>query len=111
MPDQPNIDAEVAVKVDDWIPIETAPKDGTMILGCKKPPPPGDGFTGRWTYAYEQGMAPVTIAWRSFHPNQPGKKTWRIADGKPYQPSHWQRLPEPPSAALAALAEEGAGDE
>lgn len=78
-----------------WQPIETAPRDGTLILGCIKPPVK-DGFSGGWVHEFEQWLAPLTIAFRGFHPNSPGRATWRCKDGKPMEPTHWMPLPEPP---------------
>lgn len=74
----------------EWQPIETAPRDGTFVLGCVKPP------SGAWIEEYEQWQAPRTVCWRGFHPNAPGKKQWRDANGRPFLPTHWQPLPEPP---------------
>ncbi len=73
-----------------WRPIETAPTDGTFVLGC---------YWGPWEKEYEQWRAPHTISFRAFHPNAPGKKKWRCADGRPAKCTHWMslsELPEPP---------------
>ena len=75
----------------EWQPIETAPKDGTFVLAC---------MSGPWRETYEQWRAPLTVAWRGFHPNAPGKATWRNADGKPVGPTHWMSIPEPPGGQL-----------
>ena len=74
-----------------WRPIATAPKDGTMILGCSP---------GPWKEHWQQWQAPKTIAFRSFHPNQPGKTEWRDAQGHPAACTHWMPLPEPPVIGL-----------
>ena len=70
-----------------WQPISNAPTDGTLVLGC---------YEGPWAAAYEQWRAPTTIAFRSFHPNAPGKKQWRDSKGSPGHWTHWQTLPAPP---------------
>lgn len=75
-----------------WRPIETAPKDGTFVLAC---------HVGPWAETYEQWRAPMTVAWRGFHPNAPGKKQWRNSDGKPVGPTHWMPLPAPPTGEEA----------
>jgi hypothetical protein len=71
----------------DWQPIETAPKDGTGVLG----------WWPLWT------AFPVRIWWQN---NQ-----WRMAedhpatwyDGMPrwHGPTHWMPLPEPPGSDTA----------
>ena len=76
-----------------WQRIDTAPKDGRLILGC---------INGRWRYDYEQWMAPQAIAWRGFHPNAPGKACWRDKDGKPLACTHWRPLPKSPTAEARA---------
>lgn len=81
----------------EWQPISTAPRDGTLILGCIMPPKAGHGFSGAWKFHFEQHLAPVTVAWRPYHPNQKGKEQWRIASGNPYRPSHWMPLPPHPT--------------
>lgn len=73
-----------------WMPISTAPTDGTFVLGC---------YSGPWREEYEQWRAPQTISFRAFHPNAPGKTQWRDAHGKPGMWTHWlplAALPAPP---------------
>lgn len=60
----------------DWQPIETAPKDGTPILGW-----PGTMNGYPYVVQYSHGL-------------------WREADGELYhlyEPTHWMPLPEPPA--------------
>lgn len=73
-----------------WKSITSAPKDGTPIIGCV-------ADDDNWSESYAQWQAPVTIAWRPFHSNQPGKTCWRVADGRPYYPTHWAPLPKSPA--------------
>lgn len=54
----------------EWQPIETAPKDGRVVLLC-------DQMGNRWT--------------DSSH--------WHIKNGCGLPPTHWMPLPEPPKAA------------
>lgn len=74
-------------EVSGWQPIETAPKDGTTIIG--------------WA---ETMLEPVTIRWKS----ETWQSVWELARvletesdfGTSYKdpdwPTHWQPLPEPP---------------
>ena len=71
----------------DWRPIDTAPRDGTLILACQRP---DEGVC--WFKTWEQWKAPQTIAWRAFHPNAPGKEQWRDAKGSPVNPDLWMPL-------------------
>ena len=70
-----------------WQPIETAPKDGTPILGC----------------FYHEGLehlyAPTMIVWAAYHPNATGEIAWRtsaVCGNKMKGVTHWMPLPEPP---------------
>ena len=61
----------------EWQPIETAPKDGTRILGCRP------------------HYTPNTIDWNVYledWANHAGEDAIRVH----YQPTLWQHLPEPP---------------
>lgn len=70
----------------EWQPIETAPKDGSMFLGCVV------------------GFAPLVAAWDDY-----GNRWVSQPDEYGYEPTHWLPLPAPPptierrSAALDAL--------
>lgn len=80
-------DAILALIQGGWEPIETAPKDGTLILACQMPD------EGRiWFKTWEQWKGPQTVAWRGYHVNAPGKATWRDAKGSPVVPDLWMPL-------------------
>jgi len=69
-----------------WKPIETAPKDGTPIIAC------GD-------YDDDFGIEnhPRTVVFKTYHPNAPGKGTWRNHLGhKENHLTHWVEVPESP---------------
>lgn len=59
----------------EWQPMETAPKDGTVVLGCDQKDSDYFPFSMRWEPTHE---------W--------GDPRW---DGQ-YSPTHWMPLPEPP---------------
>lgn len=67
----------------DWQPIETAPKDGTGILGWP--------IVGR----YNEDM-PAPIAWDD--------EQWRMiaAEGETAEPTHWMPLPFAPNPCPAS---------
>lgn len=77
---QPN-----AALADGWMPIETAPKDGAEL----------------WVFNGEQGVMHWTEG------NMPGVGYWFLwvwadqtladIDPEPVQPTHWRRLPAPPT--------------
>lgn len=70
---------------DEWLPIETAPKDGTMILAC----------------SVFRDYVPVAAFWASYHPNSKGKETWRtspICGNKLEWLTHWMPPPTPPKS-------------
>lgn len=76
----------------DWQPIETAPKDGTFILVCMN----GYESLGSRTSLPTMGH-PMTVAWRIYHPNAPGKGAWRDHNGhKQNFLTHWMPLPKAP---------------
>ena len=72
----------------EWQPIETAPRDGTSILGFR----PGDTFSGHMiTAIYWCGSSPVDSGW------------WALCEAgdhsasDEFDPTHWMPLPEPPT--------------
>lgn len=81
--------------VSQWLPIESAPKDGTEVLLFGR-----DCVTyGSWSepssiprLVYQDGFAPEHV-WEEFEPY------WASADGgftEEHPPTHWQPLPPPP---------------
>lgn len=83
-----------------WQPIDTAPKDGTAVLGYgRHSHSPPDAQRG--VKAGDHWWAIMLWdCWR--HPDQAGwgeRSLWVFAkDGKPIwsRPTHWMSLPEPP---------------
>lgn len=70
---------------DEWQPIETAPKDGSIILAC-------------WNEHYaSNGFMPQSVYWGTYHPNAPGTECWRNSARHKAGPfSHWIPLPKGP---------------
>ena len=72
----------------EWMPIETAPKDGTLILAC---------YSGAYAC---NGFAPVSVRWGTYHPNAKGNEEWRDCVGhKTPMITHWMPLPKPPAGS------------
>lgn len=63
-----------------WLPIESAPRDGTwVLLGAVGVP---DVWSGKWHYVGPRAGS-----------------RWESLIGRvPFEPTHWQPLPEPPVA-------------
>lgn len=77
-------DAEIARLRGDWLPIETAPKDGTPILAwCVHPNARFVGDSQAWA-------APVVAQWIT---HNGGGWTWNGISGSF---THWRPLPSPP---------------
>lgn len=75
---------------DGWQPIETAPKDGTYILGNKK--------------FWDAGWSPRVMRWE--------KESWRTDPGNLHQePTMWCPLPASPALGQVPLSEDLADDE
>jgi hypothetical protein len=70
----------------DWQPIETAPKDGVIVLAVKESTLPWakDFSVARFPY-------PLKQRWNG--------GAWEADDGHVYepQPTHWMPLPAPPA--------------
>jgi hypothetical protein len=76
-----------AVEALSWRSIETAPRDGTLILGCCRGPEKWSdvGFWHDGSQNYRQ-----TAGWY--------EECYRgdLLTARPVQPTHWMPLPEPP---------------
>lgn len=68
----------------EWKPIESAPKDGTLIMGWEAKHPDISRFV-RWG---QIGFSPSVMAWVT-----PSKCAVS------YPPTHWMELPEPPGTS------------
>lgn len=69
-----------------WMPIDQAPKDGTPIIAC-----------GLYADRTDLGVHPRTVRWKVYHPNAPGKGTWRNHLGhKENFLTHWIPMPGSP---------------
>lgn|GEM_PF-3590838 len=79
----------------EWLPIETAPKDGTAFVGS-------DG-----KYAYRTKMAKYYIKWPHEEGGPTFEEKWNAEDSGsvwPWRPTHWQPFPR-----IDNLLNEGAG--
>ena len=84
--------AEAVTGRDEWQPIETAPKDGTWVLG--------------WA---QSDSAPYRISWGRNHDGRLAWSTTFCSFASGYL-THWRPLPAPP-ATIPAVAEVGASVE
>ncbi len=100
--------APPTAQAEGWMPIETAPKDGTHILlhapACEHEGAPVQARTtyGHWrapsdtpSIKYQDGFAPEP-EWEDFEP------FWASWDGgftEEHPPTHWMPLPPPPTSA------------
>jgi len=76
--------------MNEWLPIETAPRDGTRILGRFVFSSDLE-YDGLYVTAYEHGMWMTCIAGIRFAP------TGDLSDDR--HPTHWMPLPAPPEAS------------
>lgn len=90
--------------MNDWQPIETAPKDGTIFLAfCPDQPP---FYRGDWHYHKESPAGVVLLFWDDcdgYVDRQQGLiPGWcipaysRHGVGRAHNPTHWMPLPEGP---------------
>lgn len=73
----------------DWQPIETAPRDGTAVLGYGVAPYSEDGMEITVVCWVENEKFPHLSGWHSRYSGFEDLNTSR-------QPTHWMPLPEPP---------------
>lgn len=90
-------DAPRAAEAGDWLPIESAPRDGSYILVANS----HGAWVAKWHPVYQSGYRPSN-PWASMmlnhdHIEKPGRFD---------HPTHWREL-TPPRAAMGAV---GAGD-
>lgn len=78
----------------DWKSINTAPKDGTIILACGNYK---NQEVGEEIYGFP--MHPFSVRWEIYHPNAPGKGIWRDKNGhKMNFLTHWIEMPKAPES-------------
>lgn len=82
--------------MNNWQPIETAPKDGTWVFLC-------GGKTDDESAATIADLSrPVVAQWSTWLNGQTTYGRWQFCwfdggyDGEYERPTHWQPLPEPP---------------
>ena len=73
-------------EMSDWQPIETAPKDGTLVLLFQLVPPRMTGADHDIPHIY------ISSWWKGNDLNPPNWKDHFLG-----QPTHWMPLPKPPS--------------
>lgn len=79
-----------------WQPIETAPRDGTIVLV----------HPATWT-----GMSASPARWDDNRYAKHPRPYWNRIDtvsahiSRAYEPTHWQPLPEPPSEEFSEKSE------
>ncbi len=93
----PTAPADAVAKDAGWQPIETAPKDGTSILGYGKRYFPR-GWTG-WSAETDKDH-PNARGWHVHQTYYLGGN-WQIG-GLGFLPTHWMPLPAAPDAAMQA---------
>ena len=64
-----------------WRPIETAPKDGTLILA----------------YARRERKPHIRVTWWRTAKDGAGYIGWGEFNERYWPPTHWQPLPDPPA--------------
>jgi len=77
----------------EWMPIDSAPKDGTPLLGCF------------WDPDLSEHYSPLRIYWAAYHPNATGKICWRdspITGNKLERITHFMPLPAAPEVVEVA---------
>lgn len=89
----------------EWQPIETAPKDGTVIFGYigvpwlfvwVNRPESETTTTGVWPFRKTITKERVFRGWHGVIPYEDGYALLWPRHAKTNQPTHWMPLPEPP---------------
>lgn len=82
----------------EWMPIESAPRDGTKILAHCQPRHIDSGNPMGWDY--------VGVIWWRKDKFQDSIWPWRHSlNDSAAEPTHWMPLPEPPSANAEQAAQ------
>ena len=76
-----DLSAHPRVSSPDWQPIETAPKDATILVVCAALP-------NNKTFAGRRDVLPVYVDDDGHFDPNPENEFWRV--------THWMPLPEPP---------------
>ena len=93
-------EAADALEAGPWMPIETAPKDGTAVMLGNS----GGAWIGRFMQFAQSGYR-FDDPWRSLMLNH-----YHIPYEHRYKaPTHWMPLPAAPAAQVAQVAQEGGG--
>lgn len=95
---------EAGMVADRWLPIETAPKDGTRIMLGQLPSPDyerGISTIGWWQEGYEDGVDYIGVCSGfvdyEFQYFNGGRDFGNLkSQYAPHQPTHWMPLPEAP---------------
>ena len=77
-----------------WQPIETAPRDGSKIIGWDPEGDSGMAIIFWWEHRYERYDEVEGGLFRRVHEVLPGY--WEGGPHSPWRPTHWMPLPEPP---------------
>lgn len=88
-------------KFGEWQPIETAPKDGTLVILCRHQYQP---VSGKWIWSNQLNTTRDLDelhggAWVAFDPEGVFDSDHELADyllDTEWQPTHWMPIPEPP---------------
>ena len=103
--------------IEAWQPIETAPKDGTHILGRLVHLPDSAGYGGHieareiWWRDGVRGIFGEAMTWHAGDDFESGHLGYGDCHYGSAVPTHWMPLPQPPNARVAAPALPQAGGE
>lgn len=94
----------VDVNVMGWMPIETAPKDGTIVLLYRPTAHKWGRVTpGKWSdERYAKKPKPFWVIW---------VKIGGTTESRAWAPTHWMPLPEAPNVELTGAREDASKDQ